>query len=126
MRAMCHVSSGQCKCADRGGSADDYDACRIVSRHANAIIATKAREEAEMKKSASEQLANLKSAFVEHDIPFHKTSTIYWDHAGPLITYTAGLLQISSLNPEIHTKWRMSRSEMFMVGVRFIKAALFS
>lgn len=36
MRAMCHVD--QCKCADRGGMADDYDACRIISRHANAII----------------------------------------------------------------------------------------
>lgn len=36
IRAMCHVES--CHCADRGGIADDYDACRLVSRHANAIM----------------------------------------------------------------------------------------
>lgn len=36
MRAMCHVE--QCNCAGRGGIVDDYDACRIVSRHANAIV----------------------------------------------------------------------------------------
>jgi len=37
LRAMCHCK--ECKCADRGGMADDYDMCRIVSRHANAVLA---------------------------------------------------------------------------------------
>lgn len=36
LRAMCHVD--KCDCADRGGRVDDYEACRIVSRHANAIL----------------------------------------------------------------------------------------
>jgi hypothetical protein len=87
-------------------------------------IATTCGWEIEMEKSASERLANLKSAFVEHNIQFPKSRTLFWDHAGPLITYTAGLLQISNLNPEIHTKWRMGRGEMFMVGLRFIKTAV--
>lgn len=38
IRAMCHARGEACKCADRGGRIDDYDACRIVSKHANAII----------------------------------------------------------------------------------------
>jgi hypothetical protein len=40
IRAMCHAKSISCECADRGGDVCDYDACRIVSRHANAIISS--------------------------------------------------------------------------------------
>lgn len=39
LRVMCHAAPASCKCADKGGMVDDYEACRIVSRHANAILA---------------------------------------------------------------------------------------
>jgi hypothetical protein len=43
---------------------------------------------------------------------------------GPLIKYERGFLFISDLNPEMKTKWRMSRGEMLRVGWRFLWAAL--
>jgi hypothetical protein len=52
MRAMCHVE--KCRCADRGGIADDYDACRLVSRHANAIISVRDAEIERLKASRQE------------------------------------------------------------------------
>lgn len=36
LRAMCHAKPANCECAD--GSYQDHSACRIVSRHANAIV----------------------------------------------------------------------------------------
>jgi hypothetical protein len=38
--------------------------------------------------------------------------TIFWHPTGPLVKYKSGLLYIENLNPEMKTKWRMSRAEM--------------
>jgi hypothetical protein len=50
--------------------------------------------------------------------------TIFWHETGPLLQYSSGTLHIADLNPELHTKWQMSRWEMMRVGMRFILAAL--
>jgi hypothetical protein len=50
--------------------------------------------------------------------------TIFWAGWGPLMRYQHGFLDIEDLNPEIKTRWRMSRWEMARVGFRFIVAAL--
>lgn len=52
-------------------------------------------------------------------------TTIFWHPTGPLVRYNKGVLEISDLNPEISTKWRMSRWEMLVCGVRFIFASVF-
>lgn len=52
--------------------------------------------------------------------------TLYFDNTGPLVRYDGEMLFISDLNPEIETRWRMGRTEMFLFGVRAIVAALFS
>lgn len=51
-------------------------------------------------------------------------TTIYMDHAGPLVRYGDGLLHIEDLNPEVKTKWRMSRGEMLRFAWRCAVAAL--
>jgi hypothetical protein len=51
--------------------------------------------------------------------------TIFWDRTGPLIRYQSGVLLIEDLNPHITTRWRMSRFERFMVGLRFIASVVF-
>jgi hypothetical protein len=38
--------------------------------------------------------------------------------------YDSGTLLIEDLNPEIRTRWQMSRGEMFKLGWRCIIAAL--
>jgi hypothetical protein len=48
---------------------------------------------------------------------------LFYAPCGPLMTYREGLLKISDLNPEIATKWQMSRWEMFRMGWRCIVAA---
>jgi len=48
---------------------------------------------------------------------------IFWHPTGPLVEFKDGFLHISDLNPEIKTKWRMSRWEMFVFGLRSIVAA---
>ena len=50
--------------------------------------------------------------------------TIFWQPAGPLVMYKAGVLYIETLNPEMKTKWTMSRGEMFRFGWRCILAAM--
>ena len=50
--------------------------------------------------------------------------TLYWDHTGPLVKYFDGTLYIEDLNPEVKTKWRMSKSEMVWFGLRCLVSVL--
>ena len=50
--------------------------------------------------------------------------TLYIDQTGPLVRYDGELLHISDLNPEIETRWRMSRLEMLRFGIRAAWAAI--
>lgn len=50
--------------------------------------------------------------------------TLYWDSTGPLMAYGQGMLLVANLNPQVETKWRMSRWEMFRTGLRFLRAAI--
>jgi hypothetical protein len=50
--------------------------------------------------------------------------TIFWHPAGPLVQYRDGLLHIEDLNPQIKTKWTMSRLEMLNFGLRCMVAAV--
>jgi len=50
--------------------------------------------------------------------------TLFFDRAGPLMKYANGVLHVADLNPEVRTKWCMSRLEMLRLGVRCIVAAL--
>lgn len=50
--------------------------------------------------------------------------TIFSDNSGPLMQYANGALVIEDLNPQMKTTWAMSRMEMLIVGLRFIKAAI--
>lgn len=50
--------------------------------------------------------------------------TIFFSHTGPMIKYGSGLIHISDLNPEVSTRWRMSRWEMVKLGFKSIVAAL--
>ena len=49
--------------------------------------------------------------------------TLFWHPTGPLMKYADGVLYIEDLNPEMKTRWRMSRMEMFRLGWRCIVAA---
>jgi hypothetical protein len=42
--------------------------------------------------------------------------TLFWHPAGPLMRYQHGALHIENLNPEIRTRWTMSRLEMLRLG----------
>jgi hypothetical protein len=50
--------------------------------------------------------------------------TLFFDHAGPMIRYTDGVLRMDDLNPQSTMRWRMSRLEMLALGWRCIVAAL--
>lgn len=50
--------------------------------------------------------------------------TIYWNETGPLLHYNGERLLIGDLNPQIETKWRMSRWQMFKIGWRCMVAAI--
>jgi len=50
--------------------------------------------------------------------------TLFWHSTGPLIKYADGILYIEDLNPEVKTRWRMSRLEMLRLGWRCIHASL--
>lgn len=52
--------------------------------------------------------------------------TLFWHPTGPKVTYKSGMLHVSDLNPQVDTRWRMSRSEMLRLGWRCIRAALSS
>ena len=69
------------------------------------------------------QADNLKRAFVEHGIRWPKDATIYWHPTGPKISYGAGMLKISDLNPETHIQFCMSAKEMFLLGWRCLVIA---
>lgn len=47
---------------------------------------------------------------------------MHW--TGPLVEYEDGTLYIESLNPQVRTKWRMSRMEMLRFGARAMIAGL--
>lgn len=49
---------------------------------------------------------------------------LFYEPCGPLMTYRDGALKISDLNPEVATKWQMSRWEMLCLGWRCIVASL--
>jgi hypothetical protein len=50
--------------------------------------------------------------------------TIFWKAWGPLVRYRSGTLFIEDLNPEIKTKWTLSRGEMLRFGWRCMVAAV--
>ncbi len=50
--------------------------------------------------------------------------TIFWHWTGPLLRYESGVLTIEDLNPEIKTRWRLTRWELIKIGVRCVLAAL--
>ena len=52
--------------------------------------------------------------------------TIFFDHTGPLVRYDGEFLNIEDLNPQIETRWRMSRWEMAGFAVKALAAALFA
>ena len=55
------------------------------------------------------------------------TSKLFFDPSGPYVAYeysAGGVLHIQDLNPELKTKWTMSRWELFRFGWRCIAAAL--
>ena len=45
------------------------------------------------------------------------SKTLFWHPSGPLLAYRDDFLHVQDLNPEIETKWRMSRWEMFKLGL---------
>jgi len=50
--------------------------------------------------------------------------TLFWHNTGPLITYARGILKVGSLNPDNQVRFRMSRLEMFQLGLRCLLAAV--
>ncbi len=50
--------------------------------------------------------------------------TLFWHPTGPLMHYNGARLLVSNLNPEVETRWTMTRWEMFKLGWRCIRAAL--
>ena len=50
--------------------------------------------------------------------------TLFWANWGPLMKYRNGFLDIEDLNPEMKTRWRMSRIEMLKLGWRCIVAGM--
>lgn len=49
---------------------------------------------------------------------------LYLHHTGPFVHYVDGMLYVEDLNPEVKTKWRMSRKELLLLGWRCIVAAI--
>ena len=50
--------------------------------------------------------------------------TIFFDNTGPLVQYDGELLYVEDLNPQVETKWRMSRWEMIRFGFKAILAGI--
>lgn len=75
---------------------------------------------------SQQQVKNLKKAFAEHDIPWPlpKGTTLYWHGTGPLVQYRSGMLYIENLNPEVRTRWTMTRWQMIRLAWRCIVAAV--
>lgn len=51
------------------------------------------------------------------------SKVLFSDPTGPLIEYQHGFLTVEDLNPQISTRWRMSRWEMVKLGFRALRAA---
>lgn len=49
--------------------------------------------------------------------------TLFWHPTGPLMKYQDGVLHVENLNPEVKTRWTMSRWEMVRLGWQCIIAA---
>lgn len=50
--------------------------------------------------------------------------TLYTHETGPLIKWDGEFLLVEDLNPHVKTGWRMSRWEVFCMGLKSIRAAL--
>jgi hypothetical protein len=50
--------------------------------------------------------------------------TLFHDAAGPLLSYKDRTFYVSDLNPQLDTKWRMSRREMWAFGWRCVWASI--
>jgi len=50
--------------------------------------------------------------------------TLYWNHTGPLLRYANGALTIADLNPQMETRWAISRLEMLKLGWRCLLASM--
>lgn len=50
---------------------------------------------------------------------------IAWHKTGPRLRYERGIVHIEDLNPEAHITWRVSRWELFRVGIACIGASFF-
>ena len=50
--------------------------------------------------------------------------TLFFKNEGPMLRYVLGVFCIDDLNPSATIRWRMSRWELFKVGLRCIWAAL--
>jgi hypothetical protein len=49
---------------------------------------------------------------------------LFWRAEGPQLEYRDGSLFIADLNPEIELSWRISRTELFAIGLRCLRASL--
>ena len=49
--------------------------------------------------------------------------TIFWAPWGPLMKWVDGALHIEDLNPELKTKWVLTRLERAKIGARFLLSA---
>lgn len=50
--------------------------------------------------------------------------TILFTTWGPLVRYDGAILHVEDINPQIKTKWQLSRWEMFRLGARAIFASV--
>ena len=69
----------------------------------------------------------LKPAAKNSAPPSKKSSnciTLFWHPTGPLLKYGDGTLYVEDLNPQIKTRWRMSRLAMLALGWKCIIAAM--
>jgi hypothetical protein len=49
---------------------------------------------------------------------------LFMHPSGPLLAYRHGFLDVHDLNPQVETRWRMSRWEIFTLGLRCMAAAM--
>ena len=56
---------------------------------------------------------------------WRRSSMLFFDPCGPMVRYSVvgKCLEVSNLNPQVLTAWRMSRWEMLVFGLRCIVAA---
>ena len=52
------------------------------------------------------------------------STTLFWHPTGPLLKYGDGTLYVEDLNPQIKTRWRMSRWAMLALGWKCVIAAM--